>query len=228
MKKSRFPEKKRRFLIVEGQPLYSEAVGLLIQNGFPNSETVRVKSVGEAKAQLQQTHFDLVTLDIELEDRTGFDLLEDCKLMEPPPKILVVSGHTRSDYVTRALKLGAVGYVSKLVSSDTLENAIHTVISDRLFLSEDVAHTVAEAAIRHHHLPAHAVLRGREFEVFLLLAQGMHRKEIAATLNLSVRTVAVHKLRSFRKTGIRNLVELVRYCDEHRLINYDNLSQPSA
>jgi DNA-binding NarL/FixJ family response regulator len=124
--------------------------------------------------------------------------------------------------------LGALGYVSKSVSNDDLADAILAVIDNRLFLSNDVACIVAEASIRNHRLPAHAVLRGREFEVFLLLAQGMQRKEIAATLNLSVRTVAVHKLRSFRKTGIRNLVELFRYCQEHRLIKYDNLYQPAA
>jgi two-component system uhpT operon response regulator UhpA len=228
MNKSSFPEKQRRFLVVENQPLYSEAVGLLIRDCFPNSEIVRVKYAGEAKAKLQHSQFDLVTMDIELQGCSGFDLLEDCKHMQPPPNILVVSRHTRSDYVTRALKLGALGYVSKSVSNNELEDAIRTVINNRLFLSNDVAHTVAEATIRNHHLPAHAVLRGREFEVFLLLAQGMQPKEIAATLNLSVRTVAVHKLRSFRKTGIRNLVELFQYCQEHRLLKYDNVSQPAA
>jgi DNA-binding NarL/FixJ family response regulator len=227
MNKSTSPGKKRRFLIVEDHPIYREAVGLMVRNWFPQSETVGVASVDEAKAALQKSHFDLVILDIELEDRSGLELLDDCKYMEQPPKILVVSGHTRSDYVTRVLKLGAIGYVSKSVSKDELEEAITTVFNDRLFLSKDVARTVAEATIRNHHLPAHAVLSGRELEVFLLLARGLQPKEIATALNLSVRTVAVHKFKAFQKTGIRNLVELFRYCQEHRLLKYDNVPEPA-
>jgi two-component system invasion response regulator UvrY len=220
--------KKRRFLIVEDHPLYRQAVGLLIENWFPHSETVGVESVEKARAALQKHRFDLVILDIELGDRSGFELLQDCKSLGHPVKILMVSGHTRSDYVTRALKLGATGYISKLVSNDELEEALHAVLSNRLYLSKDVARTVAEATLRNHHLPAHAVLRVREFEVLLLLARGMRPKEIATALNLSVRTVAVHKFKSFKKIGIRNMVDLFRYCQEHRLLNYDHISGMAA
>ncbi len=91
MNKSTSPAKKRRFLIVEDHPIYREAVGLMIRNWFPHSETIGVESVDAAKAALQKSHFDLVILDIELEDRSGLELLDDCKYMEQPPKILVVS-----------------------------------------------------------------------------------------------------------------------------------------
>lgn len=220
--------KKRRFLIVEDHPLYRQALGLLIQKWFPHSETVGVESVEKAKFALHKYRFDLVILDIELGDRSGFELLQDCKSLEHPATILMVSGYTRNDYVTRALKLGATGYVSKLVSNDELEEALNAVLCHRLYLSKDVARTVAEATLRNHHLPAHAVLRAREFEVLLLLARGMRPKEIATALNLSVRTVAVHKFKSFKKIGISNMVDLFRYCQEHRLLNYDALSETAA
>jgi DNA-binding NarL/FixJ family response regulator len=226
MKKTKPSDTKKRFLIVEDHPLYRDAIGLMIQHWIAGAETVGVDSVDEAKKALLAKKFDLVILDLELEDRSGLDLLEECKFMEDPPAVLVVSGHTRSDYVTRVLRLGAVGYVSKSAQKDELQEAIHTVFGGRLFLSKDVARTVAEATIRNRNLPAHAVLSGRELEVFLMLARGLQPKEIAAALNLSVRTVAVHKFKAFQKTGVRNLVELFRYCQEHRLLKYETTGEP--
>lgn len=221
MPKTDLRQLNQRFLIVEDHPLFRDALQMMIQHGFPGSETVGVASVAEAKKVLLEESFDLMILDLELEDRPGLDLLEECKYLTKPPAILVVSGHTRSDYVTRVLRSGALGYVSKTAPKDELPEAIRSVLNGKLFLSNNIAKEVATEIIRNRNLPTHTVLSGRELEVFLLLARGLQLKEIAARLNLSVRTVAVHKFNAFKKTGLRNLVELFRYCQTHDLLPYE-------
>jgi DNA-binding NarL/FixJ family response regulator len=215
----------QRFLIVEDHPLFRDALRMMIRHAFPDTETVGVASVEEAKIALGEGFFDLLILDLELGDRPGLDLLEECKHLPSPPAILVVSGHNRSDYVTRVLRLGAMGYVSKMSPKDELPEAIRSVLNGKLFLSKDLAKAVATTMIRNRNLPPHSSLSGRELEVFLLLARGLQPKEIAARLSLSVRTVAVHKFKAFRKVGLRNLVDLFRYCQEHDLLHYETLSK---
>jgi DNA-binding NarL/FixJ family response regulator len=170
---------------------------------------------------LMEKHFDLLILDLELDDRPGMDILEECKFLETPPAVLVVSGHTRSDYVVRVLRFGALGYVSKAAPKEELTDAIQSVLNGKLALSTDVARTVAESTIFNQNLPAHSLLSSRELEVILLLARGLQPKEIAARLNLSVRTIAVHKFKAFQKIGVKTLIELFQYCREHNMFRYE-------
>lgn len=214
------PTRTKWFLVVEDHPLYRDALELMIRHSFPDSEVLGVESAADAKKALNEGVFDLLILDLELEDRPGLDILEDCKCLEKPPLVLVVSGHTRTDYVTRVLRLGATGYVSKSAAKSELAEAIRSVVNGKLFLSRDVAEAVAHSTILNRNAPAHTILSNRELEVFLLLARGLQPKEIAQRLNLSVRTVAVHKFKALQKMGLKNLVEIVQYCQQHGLMKY--------
>jgi DNA-binding NarL/FixJ family response regulator len=95
------------------------------------------------------------------------------------------------------------------------------VLNGKLALSKDVARTVAESTIFNQNLPAHSLLSARELEVILLLARGLQPKEIAARLNLSVRTIAVHKFKAFQKIGVKTLIDLFQYCREHNMFRYE-------
>jgi two-component system invasion response regulator UvrY len=208
-------------LIVEDHPLYRDALELIVLSCYPDARTTGVDSVLEAKRMLMEKHFDLLILDLELDDRPGMDILEECKFLETPPAVLVVSGHTRSDYVVRVLRFGALGYVSKAAPKEELTDAIQSVLNGKLALSTDVARTVAESTIFNQNLPAHSLLSARELEVILLLARGLQPKEIAARLNLSVRTIAVHKFKAFQKIGVKTLIDLFQYCREHNMFRYE-------
>ena len=216
---------KPRFLIVEDHPLYRDALEMIVLSCYPDATTTGVESVLEAKRMLMEDHFDILILDLELDDRPGMDILEECKYLEKPPAILVVSGHTRSDYIVRVLRFGALGYVSKAAPKEELTEAIHSVVNGKLALSRDVAKAVAESTIFHQNLPAHSLLSARELEVILLLARGLQPKEIAARLNLSVRTIAVHKFKAFQKIGIKTLIDLFQYCREHHMFRYETGQQ---
>jgi DNA-binding NarL/FixJ family response regulator len=198
---------------------------MMVQHCVPGSDIVLVETAAEAKKLLTDQTFDLLILDLELEDRSGLDLLEECKHLEKRPSILVVSGHTRNDYVSRVLRAGAFGYVSKAAPKSELVEAISTVLEGKFFLSQDIARSVAESTVFKRNQPPHTILSGREHEIFLLLARGLQPKEIAARMNLSVRTVAVHKFKAFKKVGLRNLVELYRYCQEHDLLMYETTTE---
>jgi DNA-binding NarL/FixJ family response regulator len=210
-----------QILIVEDHPLYRDALELIVLSCYPDARTTGVDSVLEAKRMLMEKHFDLLILDLELDDRPGMDILEECKFLETPPAVLVVSGHTRSDYVVRVLRFGALGYVSKAAPKEELTDAIQSVLNGKLALSTDVARTVAESTIFNQNLPAHSLLSARELEVILLLARGLQPKEIAARLNLSVRTIAVHKFKAFQKIGVKTLIDLFQYCREHNMFRYE-------
>lgn len=209
---------RKRFLIVEDHPIYRDGLQLIIRRTFKNCEAEGVASVQEAQRALGDEDYDMVIVDLELGDCSGLQVLEQCRTLANPPAVLVVSAYTRPDYVVRVLRLGALGYLSKSASKAELSQALVSVASGKRFVSQDIAEAVTRATVMDSQRPVHTVLGSRELEVFLMLARGLGPTEIARKLNLKVGTVTAQKYNIMKKTGLQNVAEVIRYCEEHRLL----------
>ncbi len=118
------------------------------------------------------------------------------------------------------MKAGACGYVAKDSPPSEIVNAIQSALRGKKYLSRSVAQSFAENAVR---MPMgekemHKVLSNRELEIFLQIAQGKSLKAISLDLNLSAKTVSVHKHNIWKKTGIDSGAKIARYCVEHGLL----------
>src|SRR5262249_47155241 len=126
--------------------------------------------------------------------------------------------HENEEFALRALRAGAAGYVQKASASDELVTAIRRVLGGGTFISPAMAARLALRLARGGPKAPPEVLSGREPEVFQLLGSGKSVSEVAATLNLSVKTISTHRTHILAKTGLRNNADIIRYVVTHELV----------
>jgi DNA-binding NarL/FixJ family response regulator len=172
----------------------------------------------EAMKAVRELDFDVLVLDLSMPGRSGMELIKLAKAEKPRLRILVLSMHQEMQYAVRAIKSGASGYLTKESAPAQLEAAIRKIAGGGAYISAEVADQLALGAMpgASPALP-HEALSDREFEVFRLLVAGEAVSDIAAALNLSVKTVSTHKANLMHKLGLSNQTELVRYALKHGL-----------
>ena len=181
--------------------------------------------VGEAQngheviERIRALDFDLLLLDMSMPGKSGIELIRQVRAERPKLRILVLSMHEEHQYAVRAIRAGAAGYLTKESASRQLVDAIRKVASGGAFISSEVAQQLALGAMPDAQGPRHEALTDREFQVFLLVAGGKSVSDIAAQLNLSVKTVSTHKANILLKMGMSTQAELIRYALSNRLLD---------
>jgi DNA-binding NarL/FixJ family response regulator len=164
--------------------------------------------------QVERLLPDVVVLDVSMPGLSGAEAAERLRLSCPQVRVLALTVHEDKGYLRRLLEAGAAGYVLKRAAAEELHRAIRTVASGGVYLDPRVAGKVVGGFVRppagKGPVPA-GELSEREAEVVRLTAAGHSNKEIAARLELSVKTVETYKARSLEKLGLRSRADLVRY-----------------
>ena len=168
---------------------------------------------------VRDLEFDLLLLDMSMPGKSGTELIRQVRGEKPKVRILVLSMHEEQQYAVRAIKAGAAGYLTKESASDQLVSAIRKVAAGGAFISAAVAEQLALGAMPQSDGPLHGALSDREFQVFRLLVAGRSVSDIAAQLNLSVKTISTHKARLLQKMNMSNQTELIHYAIAHRLLD---------
>lgn len=171
----------------------------------------------EVMRVVREVEFDVLVLDLSMPGRSGMELIKLVKAERPRLRILVLSMHQETQYAVRAIKSGASGYLTKESAPAQLEAAIRKIAGGGAYISAEVAEQLALGAMPGSAAVPHESLSDREFEVFRLLVAGEGVSDIAAKLNLSVKTVSTHKANLMQKLGLHNQTELVRYALKHGL-----------
>lgn len=153
---------------------------------------------------------DVVILDVSMPDSTGQKVAAEIRSMFPAMKIVALTRHAEKAYVQQMLQHGASAYVLKQTSSDVLLAAIRAVARGATYVDAAIADKLLPSA-RQPHTDRGGDLTPRELEVLNLVARGYTNKEIASTLEVSVKTVETHKNNAMQKLDIRSRAELVRF-----------------
>ncbi|OYU99107.1 MAG: DNA-binding response regulator [Burkholderiales bacterium PBB5] len=163
---------------------------------------------GDALVATWQKHRpDVVVLDLAMPGMGGLEALRRLIASEPQARVLVLSAHEDTAHPQRALRAGALGYLSKRSAPDALIAAVTTVAAGKPYVDAATAQTLALAQIRGDTSPAQA-LSEREFSVFIQLARGHSVAQIADALSLSPSTVGTHLYNVKQKLGAANQSEL--------------------
>jgi two-component system, NarL family, response regulator NreC len=212
--------KKIRILICDDHTLFVEGIKALLR-----SET-SLEIVGEARDGRQAVELvkqlkpDLLLMDISMPDMTGFDATQRVHEFNPSLKVLVLTMHDDEELVARCLEAGAAGYIMKDAPASQLLYAIDAVQKGDTYLSPVVLKTVVGGYVKNSNRPqtSYDRLSVREREILKLLAEGLSVKEIAVRLNVSVKTVDVHKYNLMKKIGVHDRAELIKYAIQKKLI----------
>jgi DNA-binding NarL/FixJ family response regulator len=157
---------------------------------------------------------DVVIMDLTMPDLNGVEATRQIVADSPDVKVIALSMHSDSLFVTEMLKSGAAGYLLKDCAFEELAKAIRIVLEDKIYLSPSISGVVVEDYI--HRLAqtdfaGFEVLSDREREVLQLMAEGHSTKQIATKLHISVKTVETHRRQIMSKLNIHTVAELTKY-----------------
>jgi DNA-binding NarL/FixJ family response regulator len=164
---------------------------------------------------------DLAILDLTMPELNGLDATRQILAIQPDIKILILTGHESEQLVREVLGAGAQGYVLKSDASRTLLAAVEALLDGQPYFTSKVARLVLEGFLRA--LPQAAAgqepLSPREREIVQLLAEGHSNKEVARTLDISVKTAETHRSNIMRKMEFDSISDLVRYAVRNKIID---------
>jgi len=175
---------------------------------------------GHATLELiRRQDWGLVMLDLCMPGRSGLELIKMIKAERPRLPLLVFSAHREEMYAVRAIRAGALGYLSLDSEADTVIAAMRRVAGGRMFVSPRVTELLACHPAGDGDVLPHNRLTDREYGIFSRIVSGATLTDIADELSLSIKTVSTHKSHILDKMTLGGQVELVRYAIEHRLLD---------
>lgn len=172
----------------------------------------------EALELLREGTFDVILLDIQMPGRGGLEILKEITRLHSKVGVLMLSMHPVDQYAVRAIKAGALGYLTKERTPYELIDAIRTVAAGRRYIDDTLAQQLAEEVGEGGGDRPHDRLSDRELRVMLLLARGTTVREIAEDLCLSVNTISTYRARILSKMKLRNSAELAYYAIKQGLL----------
>jgi RNA polymerase sigma factor (sigma-70 family) len=218
---------KKSVLIIDDHPLFREGLKAIIARN-PRFEVKGEAGNGREGLRLaKELKPDLVLMDISLPDQNGFELTRTIRSMMPETRVLVISMHSKIDYIVKAFQSGAAGYIVKESASDRLLQGLDLVARGEYFLDTSVSHQVVERLLGSPEREtkimdaAYDTLTPREQEVMRLLAEGLSTKEIAERFFISPKTVENHRTSIMNKLGLQGSLDLVRYAVRLGLVDVD-------
>lgn len=210
-----------RLLIADDHPIVREGLRRVVEDAPGGSITVagEASDGNEVLAKAESLKPDVVLLDITMPGPGFVETIQRLKALRPPVRVLVLSVQPEDQFAVRALKAGASGYVSKNLSPEQLVTAIQEVTRGGRYISPTLAQRLAAAVADGADRPPHEGLSAREYQVLCLLGAGKSVKEIAAVMELSVKTVSTYRARILEKTTLKSNAEIIRYTLEHGLVH---------
>ena len=205
--------RKIRVLLAEDHETVRQGLRLLIDSQ-PDMEVVG--EAGDGRAAVQRARAlqpSVIVIDISMPEMNGLVATRRIMEAEPAPAVVALTRYGDEAYVQELLAAGASAYVLKQSPSAELLKAIRAAAAGDEYLDSMLAARVAGAYLRKHskHTRERPSITDREAEVLRLMAWGYSNKEIAAQLDVSVKTVEVHRANAMRKLDLRGRIDIVRY-----------------
>jgi DNA-binding NarL/FixJ family response regulator len=217
MKKSMSPI---RVVLADDHTLVRAGIRSMIER-IPRVEVVGEASTGrEALALVRSKLPDLVLLDIAMPDLGGLEALPQIIKNSPGVKVVVLSAYGTEQYVRRALRSGASGYMLKYAAMAELGLAINSVAKGEIYLSPSISRNIINSYLERDsaELSPLEQLTPRQREILQMIAEGTNTKEIASTLEISIKTVEAHRLQLMARLDIHDVPGLVRYAIRNGLV----------
>jgi DNA-binding NarL/FixJ family response regulator len=208
-------------LLADDHVLVRAGIRALLEK-IPNVEVVGEANTGREALELVRSKLpNLVLMDIAMTELGGLEALPRVTKDFPTVKVIILSAHANEEYVIRALREGASGYMLKDSATTELELAINSVIQGKIYLSPSISRTVIDDYLQRVGGPVSPLeqLTPRQREILQLLAEGESTKEIAYKLDISVKTVEAHRLQLMERLNIHDVPGLVRYAVRSGLVS---------
>jgi DNA-binding NarL/FixJ family response regulator len=210
--------KKITILITEDHALIRETWGLILNNNPQFTVIGQCSSGEEAIEKSKSLHPDVVIMDINLPGMNGIEATQQIRKFSPGSKILGVSLHSQPAFARKMLQVGALGYITKNSTREEMFKAILEVAKGRKYISEEIKNILSDLLLKNENNKSGInSLSGRELEIIGHIKKGSSSKEIASALNISVKTIEVHRYNILKKLNLKNTASLVDFINKNQL-----------
>jgi DNA-binding NarL/FixJ family response regulator len=217
-----------RVLIADDHPIVRRGLRQLITEQPDMTAPGEAADGHEVLRRLQEADWDALVLDLNMPGLDGLELLHEVKRLRPRLPVLVLSVHPEEQVGVRVLRAAAAGYLTKQSAADELVRAVRRVVAGGTVISPALAQLLADTVRSGAAARPHEALSDREFQVLRLLGAGATVSEIAARLDLSVKTISTYRARVLEKLGLGSTGQLMRYALRAGLVEGAEVSPDGA
>ena len=207
-----------RILLVDDHPLVLDGINARLEDEAGIEVVGQANNGKEALLKAREVGPDVVLMDVSMPVMSGFEATRHFKAELPDIHVLILSMHDDHEYIHKLMQAGASGYVLKDVSSDELIEAIESVHRGNTYFSSGASQCLSSDSKGDSSIDE-SLLTRREETVLRLIAEGQCNKDIARSLNISVRTVETHRLNIKNKLDIHTAAGLTKYAIEYGLVS---------
>ncbi|MBB1286447.1 response regulator transcription factor [Flavisolibacter sp. BT320] len=209
---------KITILIADDHTLVRETWSFILNTDERFSVVAECGSGEEAVELAKQLRPHIVIMDINLPGMNGIEASQLIRKFSPASRILGVSLHTQPTYARKMIQKGAMGYVTKNSSREEMFKAITEIQAGRRYICEEIKNILSEQVINGEDQQSGLnALSQREIEIINFIKKGFSSKEIAESLDISVKTVEVHRYNILKKLNLKNSAALVNYINNSQL-----------
>ena len=206
---------KIRVLLADDHQMLRDGLKALLQHTADITVVGEAVDGREAVRRAQEFKPDVVIMDIAMRDLNGIEAVRLLREKCPATRVVMLSMHSNSEHVYRALEAGATGFVLKDSAGEEVAAAVRAAHAGRRYLSRAIEALDFSAPFRAGRASPLESLSARERQVLQLVVEGRSSAEIAASIHLSPKTVETYRGRLMTKLGVRDVPALVRFAIEH-------------
>ena len=210
---NRAPNSRARVFLVDDHPMVREHLSALLGREADLTVCGEADDAPAALSRIKELQPDLVIMDISLKHSNGLELLKNLKAVDAEIPVLVLSMHDESLFAARALRAGALGYITKEEASKKILLAVRRVLAGQVYLSEQMSDRMMKRMVGGQPEGTGSpmeVLTDRELEVFQMIGRGMATRRIAEELRIGVKTVESYRARIKDKLYLNDGTQLVQ------------------
>ncbi len=218
---------KIRVLVADDHLLVREGIAAMLKNVEEIELVDMVSNGAEVLKKIEENQVDVVVMDVMMPGLDGFETTAQLAENSPEIKILLLSMEVNTEFVARAIKNGAGGYLPKDSKKSVLVSAIKAINDGQLYFNNDITETIfrdfyveSKTGKKLNTRKEHAVSK-REIEVLTLISEGKSNRQVADELFISVRTVDAHRNHIMKKINAKSTADLVKYAIKNEFISLD-------
>lgn len=209
---------KITILLVDDHKLIRDSWSFILNSDIRFQVIGETSNADEAVEIARDKKPEIVLMDINMSPVNGFEATKLVRKYSPGSKVIGISMHSMPAYARRMLQIGAMGYVTKNSSKDELLAAIIEVHNGKKYICDEVKNILAQQELEDEGgAPDMNVLSRREIDIVQLIKEGLSSKEIALRLDISLKTVEVHRYNILKKLSLKNTAALVNFINAHGL-----------
>jgi DNA-binding NarL/FixJ family response regulator len=203
---------KISILIADDHKLIREIWGYILNSDSRFLVVGESGDAAEAVELAKNLHPNVVLMDINMHPFSGLEATQKIRKISPATRIIGLSMYSQPAYAKKMLQLGAMGYVTKNSSKEEMIEAIISVHKGQKYICSEIKNIISDQILdEKDNLPSINTLTEREIQIINFIKQGLSSKEIASSLNISLKTVEVHRHNILKKLKLKNSASLVNF-----------------